>query len=325
MPTSQLPPLNALRAFEATARLGGVGRAAQALHVTHGAVSRQLKLLEAHLGLALFVRAGRGLRLTSAGERLHAACDEAFGTLQACVRELTQPAQHTALVLGCSGSVLARWMIPRLPALQQALPGVPLQWSALDGSFTEAQAVLDAVLLLADAPWPAGWAVHDLAAEQVGVVISPAHPAAARMMGAPAAALLEQTLLHTVSRPQAWPAWAHAMGLEAGALRLGAGFEHLYYLLEAAVAGLGPAIAPAHLVAADIEAGRLLAPWGFVATGGRWVLAHAEGGADPRVAALAQWLQAQLSLPLPAHAGADGQSSEAQSARRTSSTKHRIR
>lgn len=75
MSISQLPPLNALRAFEATARLGGVGRAAQDLHVTHGAVSRQLKLLEDHLGMALFQRAGRGLRLTAAGTRLqwHAA------------------------------------------------------------------------------------------------------------------------------------------------------------------------------------------------------------------------------------------------------------
>lgn len=299
MSAPPLPPLNALRAFEATARLGGVGRAAQSLHVTHGAVSRQLKLLETHLGIALFMRAGRGLRLTAAGERLHAGCADAFGTLQACVRELQQPALRPALVLGCSGSVLARWMIPRLPALQQALPGVQLQWSALDGSFTEAQAGLDAVLLLADAPWPPGWQVHDLAAEQVGVVVAPSHPAASRMAGAPVAALLEETLLHTVSRPQAWPAWARAQGLDGSALQLGASFEHLYYLLEAAVAGLGPAIAPVHLVAADIEAGRLLAPWGFVATGGRWILARAEGGADPRVVALAQWLQRQLSAPLP--------------------------
>ena len=325
MSAPPLPPLNALRAFEATARLGGVGRAAQALHVTHGAVSRQLKLLEAHLGIALFVRAGRGLRLTAAGERLQRACAEAFVTLQEGVRELQQPALRTALVLGCSGSVLARWMIPRLPALQQALPGVPLQWSALDGSFTDAQAQLDAVLLLADMPWPSGWQVHDLTAERVGVVVAPSHPAARRMGGAPASALLEETLLHTVSRPQAWPAWAHAHGLDAGALQFGTGFEHLYYLLEAAVAGLGPAIAPAHLVAADIDAGRLVAPWGFVATGGRWILAHAAGGSDPRVAALAHWLQVELSAPLPGATGGVLQSSEAQSARRTSSTKRRIR
>lgn len=294
MSTSLLPPLNALRAFEATARLGGVGRAAQALHVTHGAVSRQLKLLEDYLGLPLFQRAGRGLRLTEAGQRLHAACGEAFAGIEACVRELRQPARSPALVLGCSGSVLARWMIPRLPALQAALPGVNLQWSALDGAFTEAQAALDAVLLLAQGPWPRGWQIRELAPERVGVVVAPSHPAAQRLRHVPPDALLLETLLHTSSRPQAWPAWAQVHGLDPARLQMGTGFEHLYYLLEAAVAGLGPAIAPEPLVAEDLAAGRLVAPWGFSATGGFWVLARPDGPADPRVDALADWAMEQL-------------------------------
>ncbi|BCX44810.1 MULTISPECIES: LysR family transcriptional regulator [Stenotrophomonas] len=294
MSRSLLPPLNALRAFEATARLGGVGRAAQDLHVTHGAVSRQLKLLEDHLGLALFQRAGRGLRLTAAGTRLQAACSDAFGGIEDCVRELRRPAAAPALVLGCSGSVLARWMIPRLPALQAALPGVRLQWSALDGSFTEAQAALDAVLLLAQGPWPRGWQVRELAPERVGVVVAPSHPAAQRLRHVPPSALLQETLLHTSSRPQAWPAWAQAQGLDVSKLQLGTAFEHLYYLLEAAVAGLGPAIAPEPLVAEDLAAGRLIAPWGFAATGGFWVLARPDGPADARVDAVADWVAAQL-------------------------------
>ncbi|WMJ69953.1 LysR family transcriptional regulator [Stenotrophomonas sp. 24(2023)] len=294
MSEPQLPPLNALRAFEATARLGGVGRAAQALHVTHGAVSRQVKLLEDHLGLLLFQRVGRGLRLTEAGQRLQQACAQGFGLIDDTVRALTRAGQAPALVLGCSGSVLARWMIPRLPALQQALPGVPLQWSALDGSFTDAQAGLDAVLLLAQGPWPRGWQVRELAPERVGVVVAPAHPAAARLRHAPPAALLDEPVLHTTSRPQAWPAWAEAAGLDPSRLQRGAGFEHLYYLLEAAVAGLGPAIAPEPLVAEDLANGRLLAPWGFAATGGMWVLAWPDGRTDARVEALAAWLADQL-------------------------------
>ena len=161
-------------------------------------------------GLALFQRAGRGLRLTAAGTRLQAACSEAFAGIEGCVRELRRPATSPALVLGCSGSVLARWMIPRLPVLQAALPGVRLQWSALDGSFTEAQAALDAVLLLAQGPWPRGWQVRELAPERVGVVVAPSHPAAQRLRQAPPSALLQETVLHTTSRPQAWPAWAQA-------------------------------------------------------------------------------------------------------------------
>lgn len=294
MTDGPLPPLNALRSFEAAARLGGVGRAADALHVTHGAISRQLRLLEEHLGVALFQREGRGLRLTRAGEDLQAACEGAFEQIREAVVALKRQQRPEALVLGCSGSILARWMIPRLQALQNALPQLPLHWSAQDGSFTAEQQGLDAVLLLAQPPWPRGWQVRELAPERVGVVVSPQHPAAARLRHQPPSSLLGESLLHTASRPQAWPAWALSHGLEPAQLQLGSGFEHLYYLLEAAVAGLGVAIAPEPLVADELAVGRLLAPWGFGATGGFWVLATPEGAADPRVDALAGWLQEQL-------------------------------
>jgi len=294
MTDGPLPPLNALRSFEAAARLGGVGRAAEALHVTHGAISRQLRLLEEHLGVVLFQREGRGLRLTRAGEDLQAACEGAFDQIREAVVALKRQQRPEALVLGCSGSILARWMIPRLQALQSALTQLPLHWSAQDGSFTAEQQGLDAVLLLAQPPWPRGWQVRELAPERVGVVVSPQHPAAARLAHQPPSSLLGESLLHTTSRPQAWPAWALSHGLEPAQLQLGSGFEHLYYLLEAAVAGLGVAIAPEPLVADELAAGRLLAPWGFGATGGFWVLATPEGAADPRVDALAGWLQGQL-------------------------------
>ncbi|MHC9013634.1 LysR family transcriptional regulator [Stenotrophomonas rhizophila] len=294
MTDGPLPPLNALRSFEAAARLGGVGRAAEALHVTHGAISRQLRLLEEHLGVALFQREGRGLRLTRAGEDLQAACEGAFDQIREAVVALKRQQRPEALVLGCSGSILARWMIPRLQALQSALPQLPLHWSAQDGSFTAEQQGLDAVLLLAQPPWPRGWQVRELAPERVGVVVSPQHPAAVRLAHQPPSSLLGESLLHTTSRPQAWPAWALSHGLEPAQLQLGSGFEHLYYLLEAAVAGLGVAIAPEPLVADELAAGRLLAPWGFGATGGFWVLATPEGAADPRVDELAGWLQEQL-------------------------------
>ncbi|MBX4293988.1 hypothetical protein K4G99_24180, partial [Mycobacterium tuberculosis] len=80
--------------------------------------------------------------------------------------------------------------------------------------------------------------------ERVGVVVSPQHPAAARLRQQPPQALLREPLLHTTSRPQAWPDWALSHRLDPAQLKLGTGFDHLYYLLEAAVAGLGVAIAP---------------------------------------------------------------------------------
>ena len=128
-----LPPLNALRAFEATARLNSVSQAAEQLHVTHGAVSRQLKVLEEHLGVSLFVKDGRGLKLTDAGVRLRDASAEAFERLRDVCAELTQASADAPFVLGCSGSLLARWLIPRLGRLNADLPDLRLHLSAGEG------------------------------------------------------------------------------------------------------------------------------------------------------------------------------------------------
>src|SRR3990167_3755161 len=108
-------------------------------------------------------------------------------------------------------------------------------------------------------------------------------------------------LLHPSSRPQAGPSWASGNALDSGALRYGQGFEHLYYLLEAAAAGLGVAIAPQQLVADDLAAGRLVAPWGFVETAARLVLWRPLRSRDNRAERLAQWLASELGEPHNSH------------------------
>ena len=290
-----LPPLNALRAFEATARLNSVSQAAEQLHVTHGAVSRQLKVLEEHLGVSLFVKDGRGIKLTDAGVRLRDASFEAFERLRDVCGELTQSSADAPFVLGCSGSLLARWFIPRLGRLNADLPDLRLHLSAGEGDLDPRRPGLDALLVFAEPPWPADMQVYELVSERIGPVMSPhfAHYQALRQ--APAQALLGEALLHTTSRPQAWPNWAQHHGIEAGALQYGQGFEHLYYLLEAAVAGLGVAIAPQPLVAEDVRAGRPVAPWGFSRTPAQLALWLPKRAADGRAGQLAQWLKAELS------------------------------
>ena len=291
----KLPSLNALHAFEAAARLESVTRAGRELHVTHGAVSRQIKALEADLGQALFMRDGRGLALTPAGVLLRDATGAAFQQLEQSWTELRRGSGPSALVLGCPGSVLARWVIPQLPRLSLELPDLKLHLVVHEGDFDARLGGLDAALLLAEPPFPEGWRVHELATERIGPVVSPRHPGFASLCDQPPAALLGEALLHTSSRPQAWPAWAAVAGLDPESLNFGAGFEHLYYLLEAAVAGLGVAIAPQPLVSADIESGRLVAPWGFVEAPGRWVLGCRRNEADARITLLAEWLRRDLA------------------------------
>jgi DNA-binding transcriptional LysR family regulator len=290
-----LPPLNALRAFEAAARLQSVSQAAAELSVTHGAVSRQIRLLEEDLGVALFSKEGRGVKLTDAGLRLREAAGEAFARLRDSCTELRQQTMDAPFVLGCPGSLLARWFIPRLDRLNRELPELRLQLSASEGELDPRKPGLDATLLYAEPPWPTDMQVHELTVERIGPVLNPHHPRFAALSQARPDELLGEPLLHTVSRPQAWPAWASGSGLDPARLQMGQGFEHLYFLLEAALAGLGVAIAPLQLVADDLRHGRLLAPWGFIETRAKLALWVPARRLDRRAERLAEWLRNELS------------------------------
>ncbi len=289
-----LPPLNALRAFEAAARLLSIGKAGDELSVTHGAISRQIRVLEEALGVALFGKDGRGIKLTDAGVRLRDACGEAFERLRVTCTDLKRQVEDRPFVLGCPGSLLARWFIPRLDRLGRELPELRLQFSTSQGELDPRSPNLDATLLFAEPPWPPDMRVFELATESIGPVLSPRHAHFAALRTAAVQSLLDEPLLHTASRPQAWPEWARAQGLDERSLRLGQGFEHLYYLLEAALAGLGVAIAPQQLVVDDLAAGRLVAPWGFVATPARLALWAPGPGHDRRAERLAEWLRGEL-------------------------------
>lgn len=297
MKRCDLPPLNALRAFETAARLGSVGKAAAELHVTHGAISRQIRILEEALGKPLFARDGRGIAPTPAGLRLREAATDAFDPLRIAWNELRRTSSTGAWVLGCPGSILARWMIPRIERLGRELPGVKLHLAASESVPDAHLTDLDIALLIAAPPWPQTWAVHPLASEQIGPVLSPHHPDADSLRSAAAETLLGRDLLHTASRPDAWQDWGRQLGLDPRRLQMGTGFDHLYYLLEAAVAGLGIAIAPRQLVADDIAAGRLIAPWGFVRTGATWVLCERARAPNPGLGRLVAWLRAELEQP----------------------------
>ena len=292
--SQDLPPLNALRAFEAAARLNSISQAANELYVTHGAVSRQVRSLEEHLGVALFSKEGRGLKLTDSGIRLRDVSAELFNRLRSTCAELQQGQADAPFVLACPGSLLARWFIPRLDRLNRELPELRLQLSASEGELDPRRSGVDATLWFAEPPWPADMQVFELAAERIGPVLSPRYAHFAILHQAPPAALLSEPLLHTSSRPQAWPSWAARNALDLGALKLGQGFEHLYYLLEAAAAGLGVAIAPQQLVADDLTAGRLVAPWGFVDTSARLALWLPARRLDKRAQLLAEWLRNEL-------------------------------
>lgn len=293
-----LPSLNALRAFNETARTLSVTRAAEALHVTHGAVSRQLRQLEEQLGVNLFRREGRGLALTGEGEQLRDSTSQAFALLTRGCAQLKRRAAGAPVVLGCSGSFLARWFIPRLDRLQTQYPDLNLHLTASESINGENMPCgVDAILRFAEPPWPIGAQVIDLAPELMGPVMKPGlidtdtTLTPARLQNLP--------LLHTQSRERAWSLWLSAQGLDTTRIRRDQAFEHLNYLLEAALAGLGVAIAPAYLVEEDLRTGRLIAPWGFIETPARLGLWLPPGAPGTAVGQLIDWLRAELANSMP--------------------------
>ncbi|GAA2816743.1 LysR substrate-binding domain-containing protein [Streptomyces showdoensis] len=292
MSRPDLPPLNTLLPFEATVRHASMTRAAQELHVTHGAVSRQVQNLEKALGTPLFERGPRSLRPTPQARRLAAAVREALDLVEAAAVEASGRERSGPLALSCEPTLLMRWLIPRLPDLAVRLPELTVHLSAGGGPVAFARDTVDAAVRRDDFPVPEGVSRVPLFEEWIGPVCRP--ELAARLTGGEPV-----PLLHTSTRPTAWDDWRRL----SGSGPRGAGeqtFEHFYLALQAAVAGVGVAIGPYALVRDDLERGQLAAPYGFVADGtGYGLLSPRPPERDTRTAALLGWLREQAAALVP--------------------------
>ncbi len=289
----RLPSLLALRCFEAAARLENFSRAADELHVTHGAVSRAVRLLEEDLGRALFERRSRRVYLTADGRMLAHAVSQGLDLMRDAVAELRARArQQQRWVLSCEPTLLMRWLIPRWPDFQARHPGLELHLVAGGGPFSFASGI-DLAIRRDDFAWPAGCHAEPLFAERTGPVCRPDRQAAWFRTGKGRPRLhAKAPPLHTHTRPGAWQDWAQASG-QPLPLSSGQSFEHFYFSLQAAVAGLGVAIGPWHLVQDDIANGLLVAPMGFVEDGSRYCLLSPQPWTPGSVQAdLLTWLRA---------------------------------
>ena len=280
-------PLSALVPFRAAARWLSFSRAAEALSLTHGAISRAVRVLEDHLGTPLFERQGRGVVLTEAGRELAQAVEEGLGRIEAVAQALRARQGGVALTVSCEPTLLMRWLIPRLPAFQAAHPGLDLRLMAGGGPVQPGPG-LDLAIRRDDFALPPGWTPEPLFDERIGPVCRP--DLVARFFDG-AALRPDAPRLHSRTRPSAWEDWRGlAGGAGQGPAQL---FDHFYFSLQAAVAGLGVAIGPWHLVRDDLEAGLLAAPAGFHADGSRYLLLAARPLAPGSPAAqFRDWLRA---------------------------------
>lgn len=272
----RLPSLIALRSFEAAARLENFSRAAAELHITHGAVSRAVRLLEEELGILLFERRSRRVFLTDAGRTLAHAVGEGLNVMQQSVDVLRISArQQQRWVLSCEPTLMMRWLLPRWPAFQAQHTGTDIHLAAGGGPFSFTSG-LDLAIRRDDFDWPKSYHAELLFAEKVGPVCRP-DKISRWFITSDTDLLLAQhgECLHTRTRPNAWQEWAIAAGLPVTGTG-GQIFDHFYFSLQAAVAGLGVAIGSWHQVCDDLNNGVLAAPLGFVEDGSRYYLLSAE-------------------------------------------------
>jgi DNA-binding transcriptional LysR family regulator len=285
MKRSVIPNLDDLRAFEATARLGSVRAAADALALTHAAISRRNTRLADYAGAPLFERRGRGLRTTAAGDLLRDACRRSFDDISRTIAMIQETARTPSgvMTLSCERSVAMRWLIPRLPGFEKAHPALSVHLS-VGGGPVDATTLRDGLALRRlDFPIPDHWSVEPLWAERVGPVMLPALEADFHGGG--------YVALGTRTRPDAWPAWL-AANPRVPRPRETRMFDHHFLMIEAACSGLGIGMAPRVMVMDDVDRGRLAAPCGFAPDGTRYGLLR--GGRDKatqEIRLFTQWLK----------------------------------
>lgn len=283
-----LPPLSALRAFEATARTGSVTRAAQELHRTHGAVSRQLRLLQDHAGTALFEKEGTGLRLNEHGLALHGIAQRVFDDLEAGYARVLRQARNPGLHVACSATFAMRWLVPNLARFYREYPDVRIRLSMTSARQMRTEDA-DIVIAWDLSSYPAADRVRalHLGAVAFGPVCAPAY-AHDDGMGV--------RLVHDFTG-SAWERWA---GLNGGALACKSeiAFPHTHLCIEAALSGLGVALVERRLVRKELDDGLLDAPYGFTAfQDGLMALPAADRALAKDAQAFVAWLRDALDAP----------------------------
>lgn len=261
-----MPPLNSLRVFEAAARLQSFVRAAQELHVTHGAVSRQIKALEEVLGVPLFVRRNRAIFLTIQGEALQAAASRALALINDAVERIQSSAGNEVLVVSCEPTIAMKWLIPRLGSFHEEHPDVLVHLMTAGGPIDFTHTGVDVALRRNDFRWDIGLKAEHVCDEYVGPVCT------SRYVNPEEGGILKAPRLISKSRPNGgWILWENVDGMRLPSVTE-TSYEHFYLCIQAAHAGLGVALASALMVADDLGEGRLSAPYGFVADGSRYYL-----------------------------------------------------
>lgn len=290
----RLPPLNALRTFEAAARHLSFTRAGEELNVTQAAISYQVKALEDRLGVPLFRRLNRALLLTDAGQSLFAAAAEAFDLIATAAARLSALEGSGVLTVSTLDSFAVNWLVPRLSRFRERRPEIDLRVATSDHLVDFVRDGVDVAIRYGRGKWP-GLSVVRLMSEELFPVVSPALLAKGPPLREPND-LRHYTLLHD-TMPEDWQMWLMAAGVSDMNPSRGPGFQHSNLVIQAAVAGLGVALGRSALVADELASGRLVKPFEIsLPAEFAYYAVCPEGGADrPKVKAFRDWLLSEAA------------------------------
>lgn len=289
-----LPSTAALQAFESAAFHGSITAAARELHLTQGAISRQIQALEQHLEVPLFARERQRIHLTAAGEHYLQHVRSAFDRLESAALELrTLRRGGGVLQLAILPTYGTRWLIPRFPSFVAAHPDVQVHFTTRLQPFDFAAEDLDAAIHHGEAHWP-GARLDALMDEDVVVVCSAGYRD--RIGLRTGADLRQATLLQMATRPQGFEDWLRQQGIAGVDGRRGPRFEHHQMVLQAAIAGLGVAILPTFVCEDELAKGQVVEAFAGtrVRTGKGYWLVYPERRAQlPALQAFRAWLLGQ--------------------------------
>jgi DNA-binding transcriptional LysR family regulator len=277
--------LNGLRAFEAAARTGSFVGAAQELQVSPSAISRLVKLLEQRLAVALFERMPNGLMLTERGRAYLSELSVAFERI-AQATERVKATSNGALLIGAGPTLAMRWLIPRLPGFHKMHPEIDVRLSTAIADADPMRPDWTAAIRAGDGAWP-GYTSHFLFTADLFPVCA---PALAKSLHKPSD-LKKAAILQVTNAFEDWPLWLGAAHVDLD-LRHAKEFDYPAFALQAALDGLGVAMARAPFVVDDLAAGRLVRPFKLAVPKGKgWYLVHKPAQeSSPALKAFRAWL-----------------------------------
>lgn len=291
----RLPPLNALRAFEAGARHLSFTRAAAELNVTQTAISHQVRLLEEHLQVRLFRRLTRRLELTPAGRLLLPGLSEGFERLAEAIALVEQRGDERVLTVSLTPSFGSKWLVGRLPRFWRSHCDIELRLHHTMDLVQFGRDEADMAVRYGSGQWP-GLTAEYLLSDDLVPVCSPALLERGPKLEKPSD-LVHHTLLHEEDYEN-WSQWLTVAGAEGVEPRRGPVVDDGWVLLQLAINGEGVALGSLALIADDLAAGRLVCPFDMtLSTGGAYHVVYPQGALNnTKVRAFRDWLMQEAEL-----------------------------